>query len=257
MEYMTRKFTAFSYLFWAWLLLALSLALGGCAHSGSGKTARQWTASNAADRPYNEVAKWETAIKAYEEADEANPPPAGRIVFVGSSSIAFWKTLERDMAPMGVLNRGFGGSKIYDLVYYANRIVWPYKPKAIVVFSGTNDLVRSSPGAPAKVEQGFIDFVAETRAVYPGIDIHYISISPTEARWQAYEQIAETNKRMAALAKRDDALYFIDTASSTTASDGKPRADLFRKDKLHLNAQGYALWTTIIRSHLMSIYQEN
>ncbi|MEE9433773.1 MAG: GDSL-type esterase/lipase family protein [Sphingorhabdus sp.] len=237
-------------------LLALAIGLWGCAHVEPSAARTQWTASDVAQRPYQEVGKWETAIAAYEEADKTNPPPPGSIVFVGSSSIAFWKTLTEDMAPMGVLNRGFGGSKIYDLVYYANRIVWPYKPKAIVVFSGTNDIVRPSPGAPEKVEQGFIDFIAETRAIYPGIDIHYISISPTEARSTAYQQVAETNKKIAALAKLDDRLYFIDTASATT-SGGLPRTDLFRNDKLHLNAKGYAVWAAIIRAHLLSIYRRN
>ena len=147
------------------------------------------------------------AIDAFVQGDKINPPALGSILFIGSSSIVNWKTLAEDLAPLPTIRRGFGGSKIYHSVYYADKIVHPYKPKAIVIFSGTNDIVNPTLGAPAKVEQGFIDFVSETRVQFPDIDIHWIAISPTQARWAAYPQIVEANKRVKSLTERDPHLF--------------------------------------------------
>ena len=217
--------------------------------------ATKWTVTPVADRPYDEVGKWAEAISAFEASDKTDPPAPGGIVFVGSSSIVFWETLAADMAPLPVIQRGFGGSKIYDAVYYADRIVWPYQPKAIVMFSGTNDIVVPTPGAPERVKQGFIDFVAETRAIFPEIDIHFISMSPTKARWSAVEQVRQGNALVEAVTKTDDHLFYIDTATAVV-KDGMSDEALFRDDKLHLNADGYAVWTAIIRPHLMALYAE-
>ena len=239
------------------LLLMIIPALAGCKQEAavSVNASPIWKASDLATRPNGEVAIWKDAIDAFVQEDKINPPAPGSILFIGSSSIVFWKTLHKDMAPLPVIQRGFGGSKIYHSVYYADKIVHPYKPKAIVMFSGTNDIVQPTPGAPAKVEQGFIDFVAETRALFPNIDIHWISISPTRARWAAYPQIVEVNKRVKALTDRDPHLYYIDTAA-VLLKDGVPNEALFIGDKLHLNADGYAAWTAIIRPHLIALYGE-
>src|ERR1700727_2542217 len=81
---------------------------------------------------------WESSIREFESHDKVNPPTPGVIVFVGSSSIRFWRTLETDMAPLDVINRGFGGSEMSDVAQYANRVVVAYKPRAVVVYAGDN-----------------------------------------------------------------------------------------------------------------------
>ena len=239
------------------LTLFLLPSLTGCNQSETlaSDASPIWTASDPATRPNGEVAIWADAIDAFVQSDKKNPPASDSIVFIGSSSIVYWKTLREDLAPLPTIRRGFGGSKIYHAVYYADKIVYPYKPKAIVIFSGTNDIVHPDPKAPAKVEQGFIDFVAETRVHFPNIDIHWISISPTRARWEAYPQIIDANARILALTKTDPHLFYIDTAS-ILLKDGQPNEALFIGDKLHLNADGYAAWTSIIKPHLMALYGE-
>lgn len=239
------------------LLLMGASALVGCQHEKIAPTTASpiWEASDPATRPYGEVAIWQDAIDAFVAEDKIHPPAPNSILFIGSSSIVKWTTLAQDMAPLPTIRRGFGGSKIFHSVYYADKIVYPYKPRAIVMFSGTNDIVKPDPAAPAKVEQGFIDFVAETRAQFPNIDIHWISISPTRARWSAYPQIVEANQRIKALTERDPHLYYIDTTSALL-KDGVPNEALFQNDKLHLNVDGYAVWTSIIKPHLMALYGE-
>ncbi len=213
-------------------------------------------ASDPLTRPIDQIQYWEDDIALFEAADIQSPPPKDAIVFIGSSSIVFWATLKRDMAPLDIIQRGFGGSKIYEALHYADRIVWPYEPRAIVMFSGSNDLAEPLPKSPDDVVQGFIDFVVETREQLPGVDIHYISITPTRARWPMQPLVAETNSRIAEICARDEKLFFIDTAV-LTMKDGAPLDALFRDDGLHLNEAGYAVWTDLIRPHLLALYGES
>ena len=102
---------------------------------------------------------WDWSIAKFGAQDRLRPPPPGVIVFTGSSSITFWGTLEQDMAPLPVINRGFGGSKIHQVVHYADRIVIPYHPRAVVLFAGTNDIAGSKPKTARQVFDGYLAFV--------------------------------------------------------------------------------------------------
>src|SRR3954463_6489189 len=84
--------------------------------------------------------QWKPEIRKFEEADRANPPKPGAVLFVGSSSIRIWESLATDFPSQYVLNRGFGGSQIADVTRYVDRIVTPYRPKMIVFYAGDNDL---------------------------------------------------------------------------------------------------------------------
>src|SRR3974377_2369893 len=85
---------------------------------------------------YGDPDAWHASIRRFETEDKVNPPTPGGIVFTGSSSFTFWLTMEQDMAPLPVINRGFGGALIDDVIRYIDRIVVPYKPKAVVLFAG-------------------------------------------------------------------------------------------------------------------------
>lgn len=102
---------------------------------------------------------WESSIRKFEAQDRLKPPHKGVIVFTGSSSITFWTSLEQDMLPLPVINRGFGGSKINDVVLNADRIVLPYQPRAVVLFAGTNDISCSKPKTAQQVFDGYRAFV--------------------------------------------------------------------------------------------------
>jgi hypothetical protein len=52
----------------------------------------------------------------------------------------FWRTLADDMKPLDVINRGFGGSQIAQVNHYVARIVINYRPRAVVLYAGENDL---------------------------------------------------------------------------------------------------------------------
>ena len=190
---------------------------------------------------------WERSIAKFEAQDRVHSPPPGAIVFTGSSSITFWKTLEQDMAPLPVINRGFGGSRISQVAYNANRIVVPHHPRAVVLFAGTNDLAGWKPKTARQVFAGYRAFVEVVHAALPETPIYYISITPTPLRWRHWPVARQANRLIEAHAKTDARLHFIDMTHAILGPDGKPRRDLFRFDRLHPNRKGYVQWAGVIR----------
>lgn len=193
-------------------------------------------------------AYWENDIAKIEARYNGNYPQ-DVVVFIGSSSIRKWETLADDMAPIPALNHGFGGSKIKDSTYYLDRLVFPFKPRAVVLFAGTNDIngVEGSSKTGEQVYEGFVDFVEAIRAEDPELPIYFISISPTNARWKVWDEAHKANELIAAYTATQHNVAFIDTTEQLLGADGLPNKDLFVWDGLHLNADGYAVWTSIIK----------
>ena len=79
---------------------------------------------------------WEGEIAAFERRDVSNPPPPGAVLFVGGRDVRLWPRLAEDMAPVPVIQRGFGGAQISHVTYYIHRVVLPYHPRAVVVMAG-------------------------------------------------------------------------------------------------------------------------
>ena len=111
-------------------------------------------ASRKTERTYRSPAKYEKAIRAFERKDKDSPPPAGAVVCIGSSSMRMWHDrIREDLSPLTLIPRGFGGSTMHDLLHYTDRIVLPYKPRAIVVYEGDNDVAKGV--SPAEIQQTF------------------------------------------------------------------------------------------------------
>ena len=195
---------------------------------------------------------WESSIRKFEAQDRLMPPSPNRIVFVGSSSFTFWSTLERDMSPLPVTNRGFGGAKINDVVLYADRIVIPYRPRAIVLFAGTNDIADPKPATAQEVFEGYLSFVKLVQATLPETPIYYVAITPSASRWKLWHIAREANQLISAHTKSDPRLRFIDLTDHLLGTDGKPNRSLYRIDRLHPNKKGYAKWTDVIKPVLMA-----
>ena len=67
-------------------------------------------------------------------------PARDPIVFVGSSSIRKWNTLQQMFGPYNVINRGIGGAVIDDIRYFLKELVFDYKLRQIVLYVRENDL---------------------------------------------------------------------------------------------------------------------
>ena len=191
---------------------------------------------------------WEQAIQQFEAADQANPPEKNGILFIGSSSIRLWQTLADDFPFVKVLNRGFGGSEMSDLVYFVNRIVIPYEPSAIVVYSGDNDIANGKN--PTQVLSDFQTFVKMVHDSLPQTLIALISIKPSIARWDKVDQMKTANELLKNYIEKNPFLTYVDTFTAMLDEDGNVRSDLLGADGLHLNTQGYQLWARKVEPFL-------
>jgi enterochelin esterase family protein len=184
----------------------------------------------------------------FEAQDKAKAPPAGAILFTGASSIRLWKTLAADFPDHTVINRGFGGSMMSDNVFFADRIVIPYKPKLIVVQAGGNDINNGK--SPEQVLADFKAYVALARLRLPETRIAYMGINPSPARWKQADKQKEANRLVKEYCSTGQNLDFIDIYDATLGSDGQPNPELFVEDKLHPSEAGYKLRTKLVLPHL-------
>jgi len=205
-------------------------------------------AAPAAPSAVAQTSKWEKEVAAYEAADRENPPAKGGIVFIGSSSIRLWKSLARDFPDQPVLNRGFGGSQIADATGLVDRLVVPHEPRLVVLYSGGNDL--NAGKSAEQVFAAFKEFVATVQARLPHTEIAYISIAGNPARWKQVEKVKAANALIEEFTKQSPRLKFINVFPHMLGPDGLPKPEIFSSDQLHMNEDGYKLWTEIVRPFL-------
>ena len=218
--------------------LLIALCLLACAPQAVGHNAVNSSPTVSAPN------RWEPDIAQFEAQDRANPPRPGSIVFVGSSSIRKWATLDRDFSGLPVLNRGFGGSEIADVVQFTDRIVVPYKPPVVVFYAGDNDLAAGK--TPAQVLDAFRSFVATMHRELPATRVVFVSIKPSIARWNIVDKFREANQLIRDYARTDDRLVYVDVFTPMLDASGQPRRELFLEDGLHMTPAGYAIWRELI-----------
>jgi len=187
-------------------------------------------------------------IQKFKKADSLAMPAQDAILFVGSSSIRKWKTLDRDMSPLKTINRGFGGSQLEHAIHFFSQIVTPYKPYAIVLYEGDNDIAGGK--SPDSVFNDFLTFSQMVNDSLPGVPLFFISIKPSISREKVLPQMQLANALIRDYCSTQDGLYYMDVASGMMDDSGAIRKDIFVKDDLHMNAAGYKIWTGIIKPYL-------
>lgn len=192
----------------------------------------------------NPHARWEAAIRKFEEQDKANPPAKDGVLFVGSSSIRLWK-LDESFPKLDAINRGFGGSEIADSTHFADRIILKHEPRLILLYAGDNDIAKGK--SAETVTDDFRKFVKVVHARLPKSRIVFIAIKPSIQRWSLADENAKANAAILDICNKDERLNYADIWKPMIGKDGKPRPELFAKDGLHLNSKGYELWTSIVK----------
>jgi hypothetical protein len=184
-------------------------------------------------------------IERFLEQDKTRPPPQRGILFIGSSIFREWADLEKQMAPLPVFNRAFGGSRTWEVLHYADKIVLPYKPKIIVYYCGSNDV--GSGASAAEIAANFGAFVDKVSASLPETRIFYVSINKAPEKQPLWKVVDQANSRVREYTKRDRRLGFIDLNPVLFDAGGKPRLELYREDGLHFHPPAYVEFTRIIR----------
>ncbi len=200
-----------------------------------------------------EVQAWETEIQKFEQLDKTETYSKDAILFAGSSSIRLWSTLQRDMAPYPVIQRGFGGSKLSDVAVYASRIFDPHPCKAIVMFIANDIYGGPNDKTPREAAFLFRNILKTIRKSHPETPVFWIAITPTGRGWKAWKEVKEANRLIEQICNSKSNTYFIKTDYAFLNKAGLPNDDLFRADKLHLNEKGYAVWTKIIKGEIKKI----
>jgi len=197
-----------------------------------------------------EVLDWENDIKAFEQLDKNVTYPSDALLFAGSSSIKLWSTLERDMEPIPIIQRGYGGARLSDFAVYADRIIAPHQCKAILIFVANDITGDEKDKSPNEAAQLFRNILNTIRKTYPETPVFWIAITPTESRWKVWPEIEKANNLIQGICDKKENTYYIRTDFAFLNENGQPRVEYFRPDKLHLNEDGYAVWTKIIRQSL-------
>jgi lysophospholipase L1-like esterase len=192
--------------------------------------------------------RFEKDIAAFEAADQKNPPPRGAILFAGDSTFTRWKAIHEDLPEYTVINRGFGGSQMSDLLYFTDRIVIPYKPRLIIVQEGGNDL--HSGRTPEQLLSDVKAFVEKVQRDLPGIPIAIGGLAPNPARWNEVETRKRSDQLIKEYVATQKNVTFIDFFDAFLGPDGKPREDLFVEDRMHPSVLGYQVRVKIIRPFL-------
>lgn len=189
------------------------------------------------------------AFASFDAVDALAMPPAGGVLFVGSSSIAFWPDLRQEFEELPVIvQRGIAGSRMADLAAHADRLALRYRPARVVVYAGENDLAEGA--APAEVFEAMRAFVARVHEALPDAFILWVSIKPSPSRWAIDARFRESNALVRRWMEGRPGTQYVDLHPRMLGAGGLPRAELYAADGLHLSAAGYALWEEVIEACL-------
>lgn len=187
--------------------------------------------------------RFASEINAFTAYDRKNASPAGSVLFTGSSSVRMWPTAEA-FRGVPVVNRGFGGSHITDLLHYYGELVEPHDPSVIVLYVGDNDI--ASGLSVDRVMDDYAILLDRLRADHPQAHIVFLSVKLCNSRWAFSEQVEEVNRRVRELHDASEQLHYADVAGVLLGADGIPDDSLFLGDRLHLNPQGYERWNRVL-----------
>jgi lysophospholipase L1-like esterase len=195
-------------------------------------------ASAGADVPDPDPERFAGEVAAFKAWDRKNAFPGSGILLVGSSSIRLWDTATA-FPDKPIINRGFGGSELSDVIAWYDQVILPYAPQKIFVYAGDNDIAGGKPAE--QVFEDYRELVAKVQADFPATELVFISIKPSKLRWAAWPEMVKANALVQRYADRHPGLGYADLATSLLDDSGKP-INVYLEDGLHLNEKGYALW---------------
>jgi lysophospholipase L1-like esterase len=190
---------------------------------------------------WNEIAE-------FKHKDSIQHPPANAILFVGSSSFRKWTAVQADFPGYTIINRGFGGSTFEDLIRYARDVIYPYRPRQVVIYCGDNDLADGEKGK--KVYKRFVKLYDLIRKHLGNVDIVFVSIKPSPSREKLMPEMEEANDLIRNFIAERSHAAFVDVYHLMLNAHGHPMDDLFIADKLHMNEKGYKIWQQAILPYL-------
>lgn len=203
----------------------------------------------------------EAAVEEYEK----EPIVEGKIMFYGHSLFTRWgspkwgyRRLDEDIrmkdGSLAVVNHGFGTSTSEELLYYYDRLVRPWKPRALVICSFANDGMYGYN--PEQVMDVLVRLMHWARADFPDIKFFLVEDHPkpmgkhttTKDMWNSgkirrekYNSMlhlyAQTHEDTKVVSLWDKPQLF--ETPEDVGNFRKVRDDLFVDDTVHPNQAGY------------------
>jgi hypothetical protein len=204
-------------------------------------------------QPSRDPERYRAAIEAFKDADSKHPPPDSAALFVGSSTIAKWKTTDA-FPTFRVINRGFGGSVLGDVLYFYKDVIGKYHPAAVLLYCD-NDV--ASGGNADQAFEKVMQIYRKVRSDFPKVPFVFLSMkhAPNSnfADPGVPAAIDRFNDLAKAAAKKDSGFRYFDLEAPVLDANGKVQGDLFQ-DGEHYNDKGYALLNPLVEKLLTSLH---
>jgi len=192
--------------------------------------------------------KFERDIRNFRLRDRQLFPPENATLFIGSSSIVRWETLKKDFPELDIIHRGFGGSNSAEALMYMDQIALPYKPSKIVYYEGDNDVPQGL--SADEISQNIKLFIDKVSMILPETKIYILSPKPSINRMHLWEKYRQTHTSLRNLADAYENVIYVDVSSPMFLPNGKLNHSLFVEDGIHMNEEGYKIWTEVLRKEL-------
>jgi len=184
-------------------------------------------------------------IADFARRDAVQMPAPDGIVLTGSSSFKLWKNAVQDLAPLPIVNRGFGGSTLPEVIYYIDETVLRYQPKTVVTYC-ENDMFQDKTKTPEQTRDSYVEFTRLVREKLPDVQMYFVSLKPSPSRWARRAEVIRVNQLIEDFTKKDKNHGYIDVWT-TMLKNGRPDSGIYLKDSLHMNTEGYRRWTEVIK----------
>jgi len=200
-----------------------------------------------------QIDRFENEIENFRRFDNRNSLAKNPVLFVGSSSIVHWETA-LSFPEFPIINRGFGGASIPEIIHYYDDIIKKHSPSMLVVYS---DIDIENGKSPGEAVNAFKELVNMVKKDFPETQILILSIKPALIDHLLGKDVRKNkiiaNKLLLEYCYEEKNLYFVDIAAPMLKSDGSLRSDIFLSDGMHLNPSGYALWNPLVREKIASL----
>jgi lysophospholipase L1-like esterase len=179
----------------------------------------------------------------FQKSDSIVMPPKGQIVFAGSSSFTKWKDVAMYFPGYPIINRGFGGATLVDLIYYVDEAIIKYQPSQVFIYCGENDMADVDTVSPATVLLRFKTLHTILLKKLPrATKIVFVSLKPSVARWHLESKFIEANKLIEGYINTQKNIQFLDVHTAMLDDNKEVLKDIFIADQLHMNPKGYLIW---------------
>ncbi len=200
-----------------------------------------------------EIDRFESSIENFRRFDARNTLAKNPILFVGSSSMVFWETAN-SFPEYPIINRGFGGASLPEVIHYYDDVIKKHNPSMILVYCDIDVEQGRSPEFSVNAFKQLVDKIEQD---FPTTPVLLLSMKPTLIDDILGKDIRKnkllSNQLMLEYAESKETLHYVDITSSMMDANGRLKDDIFIGDGMHLNPLGYELWDPIIKREIDKI----